>query len=212
MATSGSRIQVCLSPSQKPSSLPATTQLTQESDYSWTSGLTDTPPQLAAQSYRFRPSTGQTWVVDTSLGQPNGIALSPDARTVYISDTAAVSGTISPFYPTIHGTTFNRTNAHTIYKFDLTPDGDALINKRPFYYSQEWVPDGLKVAANGYVVTGAGFGVDVLDLTGSLVLRIQTDYIVQNFAWVGRDMKEFWLMGQGGISRVRWELVGQTLT
>lgn len=70
----------------------------------------------------------------------------------------------------------------------------------------------MKVAANGFVVTGAGKGVDVLDLTGSLVLRVQTDYVVQNFAWVGENLTEFWLMGQGGISRVRWNLQGQDLT
>lgn len=42
--------------------------------------------------------------------------------------------------------------------------------------------------------------------------RIQTNYVVQNFAWVGENLTEFWLMGNGGISRVRWNLQGQDLT
>ncbi|KAH0270092.1 putative lactonohydrolase, partial [Aureobasidium melanogenum] len=182
-------------------------------DYSWFNALTDTPPQLRAQSYRFRPSTGQVWVIDDTLGQPNGIAISPDGKSIYISDTASVNGVISSAYPNIHGSAWNQTAAHTIYKYDVldAETAPSLINKRPFYYSQEWVPDGLKVAANGFVVTGAGKGVDVLDCTGSLVLRVQTDYVVQNFAWVGENLTEFWLMGQGGISRVRWNLPGQDL-
>jgi sugar lactone lactonase YvrE len=185
-------------------------------DYSWFNALTSTPPQLHSQSYRFRPSTGQVWVVEDTLGQPNGIAISSDGRNIYISDTSSVNGVTTSALPNLHGSHWNQTSAHTIYKYDVltsnTTDEKSIINKRPFYYSQEWVPDGLKVAQNGYVVTGAGKGVDVLDHTGSLVLRIQTDYVVQNFAWVGEDLKEFWLMGQGGISRVRWELVGQDLS
>ena len=51
-------------------------------EYSWFNKLTDTVPQLPALSYRFRPSTGAVSVVDDYLIQPNGIALSPDAKTV----------------------------------------------------------------------------------------------------------------------------------
>lgn len=43
--------------------------------------------------------TSQLWVIEDSLGQPNGIAISPDAENVYIWDTIAGSGTISPHYP-----------------------------------------------------------------------------------------------------------------
>jgi hypothetical protein len=34
---------------------------------------------------------------------------------------------------------------------------------------------------------------------------------VQNFAWVGDGLTEFWIMGNSGVSRVRWELKGQDL-
>jgi len=85
------------------------------------------------------------------------------------------------------------------------------MNKRPVYLSPEYVPDGLKVAANGYILTGNGRGVDVLDSFGQLLLTVQTNYTVQNFAWTGPELKTLWLMGAGGISRVEWELVGQEL-
>ena len=70
----------------------------------------------------------------------------------------------------------------------------------------------MKVAANGYVLTGAGRGVDVLSPQGDLLVRVQTNYTVQNFAWVGDDLTEFWMTGQGGVSRVRWNLAGQNLS
>ncbi|THY70712.1 hypothetical protein D6C95_10312, partial [Aureobasidium pullulans] len=71
---------------------------------------------------------------------------------------------------------YNQTGKHTVYKYDIV-DADtapALINKSPFDYSQEWVSDGLRVDANGFVVAGVGMGVDVIDRTGSLVLQIWT--------------------------------------
>lgn len=170
--------------------------------YSWFNKLTDTPPQIEPATYRFSPDTGAVRLVEDSLQQPNGIALSPaDNRTVYISDTGAVS---APYFPQ-QGATFNATGKRTIYAYDLDPGFSHLTNKRAFYLAQDWVPDGLKVARNGYVVAGAGKGVDVLSPRGDLLLRVRTNYTVQNFAWAGREL---WVVGQGGISRVRWGLRG----
>lgn len=177
--------------------------------YSWFNRLTDTAPQLPAASYRFDPRTGSVSVVDTSLHEPNGIALSPDGKHVYISDTGAVSGDVTPAGPP--GSPWNQTGARTVFKFDVIDNGTKIANKRPIWLSQDWVPDGLKVAANGYVLTGAGSGVDVLDEFGVLIARVQTNYTVQNFAWVGEDLTEFWIMGNNGVSKVKWGLKGQDL-
>lgn len=179
-------------------------------DYSWFNKLTDTPPQLPTASYRFDPNTGATYLIDMSLLQPNGIAFTPDGETLYISDTGAVGGSNGP--TGARGGDYNATRPATIYAFDVSNNGTRVGNKRAFYLSQSWVPDGLKVSREGLVLTGAGNGVDVLDEFGAMVMRIQTNYTVQNFAWVGDDLKELWMMGNGGISRVRWNVQGQELT
>ncbi|KAH8425700.1 SMP-30/gluconolactonase/LRE family protein [Aspergillus melleus] len=178
--------------------------------YSWFNSLSDTPPQLPSASYRYNGSSGAVMVVDDSIGQPNGIAFNPDGTTVYISDTAAVSGPVDPDagHP---GTPFNATHRRTVYAFDVSSDGTQALNKRPIYLAAGFVPDGLKVAANGYILAGTGRGVDVLDPAGQLLLTIQTNYTVQNFAWTGPELKTLWLMGNGGISKVEWELAGQEL-
>lgn len=54
------------------------------------SELTDTPPQLPAASYRYNTTSGAVFVVDDTIGQPNGIAFNPDASVVYISDTGTL--------------------------------------------------------------------------------------------------------------------------
>ncbi|KAL1599692.1 hypothetical protein SLS60_007495 [Paraconiothyrium brasiliense] len=182
--------------------------------YSWYNALTDTAPQLPTASYRFDPVTGATFLIDDTLVQPNGIALNPAANTLYISDTGAVQGLVDPNSTAQErATTFNVTRPATIYAFDVTHNGTRVSNKRSFYLSDSWVPDGLKVSREGLVLTGAGTGVDVIDDVGQLLFRIQTNYTVQNFAFVGDDLRELWLMGNGGISRVRGlNIQGQKLT
>lgn len=129
--------------------------------YSWFNGLSDTAPQLSTASYRFNPDTGATVLIDDTIVQPNGIAFTPDGETLYITDTSAVSGSIIPG-TSGGGATFNTTGPRTIYDFDVAKNRTKISNKRSFYLSQDWVPDGLKVAENGIVLTGAGKGVDVL--------------------------------------------------
>jgi len=185
--------------------------------YSWFNALTDTAPQLETASYRFRPATGAVNIIDDSIIQPNGIAIAPKPpanstapRTVYLTDSGAIQGPIVQSLGP-QGSPFNTTGKRTVYAFDLTHDGKHLINKRPIWLAQDWVPDGLKVARNGYVLTGAGKGVDVLDPDGTLLVRVQTNFTVQNFAWSGCDYKTFWIVGNSGVARVQWELQGQEL-
>lgn len=179
-------------------------------EYSWFNKLTDTAPQMESATYRFRPSTGATYLVEDSLVQPNGIALSPSGKTLYISDSGAEAGSIAASAGN-QASTFNATGKRTIYAYTLCNRGVSLLNKRPIYLAQDRIPDGLKVAKNGYVVTAAGKGVDVLDKDGTLLVRIQTNYTVQNFAWTGKDLKTLWMMGERGISKVEWNLQGQKL-
>ena len=108
-------------------------------------------------------------VIDDSLVQPNGIALSLDGNHVNISDTGAETGTIIHGGPP--GSPFNQTGPRTVYKHDRVDNGTHITGKRPIWYAQDWVPDGLKVAANGYLVTATGPGVDVLDPYGVLIVR-----------------------------------------
>jgi len=150
-------------------------------------------------------------VVEDTLTQPNGIALSPDLRTVYISDTGAIGGPIDASLGP-QGFGFNATGKRTIYAYDLSSDATYLSNKHPIYLTQDGAPDGLRVARNGYVVTAAGQGVDVLDPTGTLLVRVQTNYTVDNFAWTGPELKTLWLTGIGGVSKVEWNLQGQDLS
>ena len=145
--------------------------------------LNDELPVLPASIWFYNAETGAIRLLDEALEQPNGIALSPDYRTLYASDSGAVgigsSGSLE----------FMPTGQRYIYAYDIDPSGPHLKNKRVLYMAPDWIPDGVKVAANGMVVTAAGAGVDVLDTVGNLLLRVQTNFTVQNLAFSGKDLK-----------------------
>ncbi|KAB8069552.1 hypothetical protein BDV29DRAFT_194807 [Aspergillus leporis] len=183
--------------------------------YSWWLGLSDIPPQLKSATYRFDPTTGLTVIANDEMRSPNGIALSPDRRHIYITDTEA-AGFSAPISldvasPGKAGILYNGTGKRAIYKFDLVDGGRAIVNKRPIYYDAIGsVPDGLKVARNGYVVTATGNGLSVMDEYGDMIVRVQTNFTVNNFVWTDAGgYREVWLVGQGGVARLKWGLQGQ---
>ena len=55
------------------------------------------------------------------------------------------------------------------------------------------------------MLTGTGRGADGLSERGELMVRMQTNYTVQDFAWVGDDLRESWVKGfwggGGGVYR-----------
>ena len=85
----------------------------------------------------------------------------------------------------------------------MSPDGLSLRNKRPIYYAMDYVPDGIKVSREGYIVTATGHGVDVLTRDGRPLVRALTNFTVINMAFAG---DEVWAVGKGGVARIRWDL------
>ena len=87
----------------------------------------------------------------------------------------------------------------------------GLANKRALFLAQDRIPDGIKVARNGYIATATGHGVDVLDESGVPIVRVQTNFSVINIAWAGPGLEDLWMVGVGGVGRVRWNLPGNEL-
>ncbi|PYI00537.1 lactonohydrolase [Aspergillus sclerotiicarbonarius CBS 121057] len=161
---------------------------------------------LETAVYRFTPSTGHVQIVSDDFSQPNGIAFSADHKTVYVTDTGADTVSLSTGEISYHSN-----GKRTVYAADLLPDGTGMMNKRAIFLAQDRVPDGIKTARNGYVATATGHGVDVLDERGVLVVRVQTNFTVLNIVWAGEGLRELWMVGFGGVGRVRWGLEGREL-
>lgn len=155
------------------------------------------------------------------MNHPNGITFSPDGKTLYISDSglenvgAVASRGQGDFYNYPIRIDFTSTAKRNVYAFDVNPrqSGAYLTNKRVIFQALEGAPDGLKVAANGYLVVASGLstGVDILDSHGLPIVRIQTSHAVENIAWTGSELKTLWLVGIGGFTKVEFDLAGPKL-
>ncbi|MCJ1477601.1 hypothetical protein MMC13_006274 [Lambiella insularis] len=182
-----------------------------DNDYSWGNKVDEYAPVLGSASYRFRPSTGAVNIVEDTLKQPNGIAFSPDKKKLYLTDTAAISPEILQQYGMLGYMDYNFSSPHTVYAFDVSANGNTISGRRPIYSSKQWIPDGLKVAQNGYIVTGTGGGVDILDEDGTILVTVKTNYTAVNVNWTGKDFETLWIVGVGGVSEVTWNLPGPIL-
>ncbi|GAW19424.1 hypothetical protein ANO14919_089110 [Xylariales sp. No.14919] len=195
-----------------------------DTDYAYVLGVSESPKQLQLATWRFRPSTGQIQVMDTSLAYPNGIAFSRDGKTLYVTDSGLESYSDIPtrgagdFYNYPLKIQFNSTGARNVFAWDVARKGHdgthpVITGKRVIFQALEGAPDGLKVAANGYLVIGEGLapGVDITDELGNQIARIQTSHPVENIQWTGDDLKTLWLVGIGGFTRVEFNLAGPDL-
>ncbi|OHF04248.1 SMP-30/Gluconolaconase/LRE-like region [Colletotrichum orchidophilum] len=127
-------------------------------------------PALPTHVYRFDPKTGAVQVVADGFQQPNGVEFSPDGKTLYVSDTGAIT------------TSLNLAGPATIYAFDIV-DNKRLANKRKFAYADEGFPDGVHADADGNVWGSCGDGVHVWNPEGVLIGKIHLGETSNNLAF-----------------------------
>jgi len=137
--------------------------------------------------YSIEPS-GKLQVWDKSLPRPNGIALSPDENTLYVSD--------------------SQTGA--VYSYPRSNTG-AIGAQRLFARLEKvgpGVPDGLRVDAEGRVfATGPG-GVHVLDPQGNALTVLRTPETAANVAFGGKDGRTLFTTTQTSVVSVRTKVPG----
>ena len=133
-------------------------------------GLNASPVKEMAHNgvYRLAPD-GAVTLIDDALSFPNGVALSPDHRTLYV----AVSDPEGP----------------VVMAYDLGDDGRA-VSSRLFFDAASLMgpdapglPDGLKVDARGRIFTTGPGGVLVLTPEGALLGVIDTGRATANCAF-----------------------------
>lgn len=134
--------------------------------------------------YRIDPG-GTVVLLDGTESRPNGLALSPDERTLYL----ALSEDAHP----------------RVLAFDLSADG-TVSNKRVFCDMRgldgPGLPDGVKTDRAGHVfATGPG-GVHVISPAGRRLGLISTGKATANIAF-GEDGRSLFLTSSDMLARVR---------
>jgi len=142
--------------------------------------------------YRLTPS-GELTLVAQDLRFPNGIAFSPDERTLYVSNASASS----PVWMA-HDVNSDGSLARGRVFFDATPQVKA---------GRSGVPDGMRVDRLGNVfATGPG-GVFILDPGGRHLGTILTGEPTANCAF-GDDGSTLYITANHRLLRVRLKTIG----
>jgi gluconolactonase len=131
-------------------------------------------PAVGDRVYRFEPAPGRLDVVADGLDKPNGLALSPDERTLYVTDSGANQEPGS-FYPD---------RPHHVVAFDVA--GSRLTGERVFAEISPGFPDGIKCDAGGRVYVSSFSGVQVFSPGGERLGEIAVPGAV-NFCF-GRNV------------------------
>jgi gluconolactonase len=146
-------------------------------------GLMAPPEQPARRVYRIDPASGRVEGMTDAVGQPNGIAFSPDGTQLYVSDTSAALK--------------NPEGARAILAFPVR-EGRRLGPARIFATLEAGVPDGLAVDADGRVYASCFDGVRVHAPDGTRLGRIATATDAANIALGGPDGRRLFI-GAGAV-------------
>jgi gluconolactonase len=133
--------------------------------------------------YRFDPRDGSLRVVADDFSRPNGLAFSPDERTLYIAD--------SGFWP-------DPTKPHHIRRFDVGADG-RLGDGRVVREVSPGIPDGFRVDVDGNIWTSSGSGVQCITPDGDLIGQIPVPEKVANVAFGGPKRNRLFICGHTSL-------------
>jgi gluconolactonase len=135
-------------------------------------------PELNHRSvYRFDERPGKLTRM-ANLEQPNGIAFSPDGRTLYVSDTDEAR--------------------HEVVAFRVGADG-TLSGRRIFRVIGPGVPDGFCVDRRGWVWSSSGSGVQVFSAEGEPLGLIPTPHTCSNCCFGGPDGRRLFITGEESL-------------
>lgn len=134
---------------------------------------------------------GKLQLLTKEFTGPNGIALSPDEKYLYIGnwdDTKKV-----------------------VYRYELQSDG-TIANGKLFYdftsYKGDDAIDGVKVDTAGNVYVSAPGGLHILSPEGKHLGVIVTPQHVHNMAWGDDDGKTLYLAARTGLYRIKLNIAG----
>ena len=137
------------------------------------------PPELGFNGVYHVTPEGQISLVSSSMSRPNGIALSPDGRLLYVADS----------------------QLKTIVAFDLDVKGNAS-RERLLISGVDGTPDGLRVAQSGNLYVACR-GIAIYTPGGELLRTIEFPEQPANCAFGDTDLRTLFVTARTSVYRVR---------
>lgn len=146
--------------------------------------------ELPSAVYRI-DAPGQVVRVIDNLGRPNGIVLTPDNKTLYVSDRAE----------------------QKLHRYDVAADGSLSNDSVVYDFSPDRGIDGMCLDAEGNIVAAAGQGATtglfVVSPQGKLLLHKPVPEFATNVCFAGEDFRELFITASTSVYRFKTVKPGQ---
>jgi gluconolactonase len=135
--------------------------------------------------YYLPPGQSRARIVDDTMIRPNGLALSPDGKTLYVADTVG----------------------HDVIAWDVRSDG-SLANRRPYArlrgikQGEDSGGDGMAVDRDGRLYVTSVPGVQVFDRAGRYLGTIRVPRRPTNVAFSGTGKQTLYITAREGLYRI----------
>jgi gluconolactonase len=151
-------------------------------------GLDASPlKELLFNGVYLRRRNGELVLLTDRIPFPNGIALSPDGRTLYVNQSDPRSPVITAFPVKPDGT---------------VGDGSTFFDTSPLMPGRKGLPDGLKVDERGNLWSSGPGGILVISPTGKLLGLLDTGVPTANCNW-GDDGRTLYITADTQLLRIR---------
>ena len=138
----------------------------------------------------FRYSNGKLTAAIRDLSLPNGIAFSPDGKTLYISNSGPKMFVMK----------------YKVGSGGVLSDATKLI-EYPDEHKAD-VPDGIKVDSAGNIWSSGPGGIRIISPGGKVLGQIKLPETAANLAWGGDDGKTAYITASSKIYRLRLRIPG----
>jgi gluconolactonase len=161
-----------------------------------------TDPGAAAKPGEPAPKPAVYWLdrrgkvtsIADDVRRPNGIALSPDEKTLYLANTAGESLIAFTVHP--DGSVAERRDFAKLAGFKEGPNGPTSG------------ADGIAVDADGRVYVATSVGVQIFGPDGAAQGIIALPRAPQNLAFGGTDRSRLYIVGRGSVYRIATQTHG----
>ncbi|MBT2132874.1 SMP-30/gluconolactonase/LRE family protein [Croceibacterium sp. LX-88] len=155
------------------------------------------PPAAGTPAPRVPAKTGLYWLnprgqvrlVTDDIPRPNGVALSPDEKTLYVANTWGEN--LIAFSVQPDGSLAGRHDFARLAGFRNAPEGPTSG------------ADGVAVDASGRVYVASSAGVEVFSPEGTPLGVIALPKQPQNLAFGGADRSQLYVVGRGSVYRIK---------
>ncbi len=127
---------------------------------------------------------GELDVIARPKGRPNGIALAPDGKRLYVTNS----------------------DERNVRVYDLDRKGDAS-GERVLVADVDGIPDGMAVDSDGNLYVAAN-GILIYSKEGTFLRKIELESPPSNCAFGGDDLQSLFVTAQGALYEIRLNVKG----